>query len=197
MKILVLGAGAIGGYLGGRLTEAGADATFLVRAQRRAQLERDGLRLRSVFGDLDCPVATVTADALTPVYDLILLTCKAYDLESAIEAIAPGLAPDGVALPILNGLGHIAALNGALNGAPTRKDSHFGIAVPTACPGVPDDVLDPRGTWSDKQAYDQRARDLVGRFQDNFVQFESYVGDDIRRAAPAIRSSICPGESAS
>ena len=113
MKILVLGAGAIGGYLGGRLTEAGADVTFLVRDARRAQLDRDGLRLRSVFGDLECPVATVGAGNLTPIYDLVLLTCKAYDLDSAMEAIAPGLASDGLVLPILNGLGHMAILNDA------------------------------------------------------------------------------------
>ena len=113
MKILVLGAGAIGGYLGGRLTEAGADVTFLVRDARRAELERDGLRLRSVFGDLDCPVTTVSAGGLTPDYDLVLLTCKAYDLDNAIESIAPGLAQNGMVLPILNGLGHIAVLNDA------------------------------------------------------------------------------------
>ncbi|MFT5181790.1 MAG: 2-dehydropantoate 2-reductase [Alphaproteobacteria bacterium] len=113
MRILILGAGAIGGYLGGRLTEAGADVTFLVRDARRTQLDRDGLRLRSVFGDLDCPVATVSAGELTPDYDLVILTCKAYDLDSAIEAIAPGLAPDGLVLPILNGLGHMATLNSA------------------------------------------------------------------------------------
>jgi 2-dehydropantoate 2-reductase len=111
MKILILGAGAIGGYLGGRLTEAGADISFLVRDARRVQLERDGLHLRSVFGDLDCPVATVSAKGLAPDYDLVLLTCKAYDLDSAIAAISPGLAPRGMVLPILNGLGHIAALN--------------------------------------------------------------------------------------
>ncbi len=113
MKILILGAGAIGGYLGGRLTEAGTDVTFLVRDARRTQLNRDGLRLRSVFGDLDCPVTTVSAGNLAPDYDLALLTCKAYDLDSAIAAIAPGLAPQGMVLPILNGLGHIAALNDA------------------------------------------------------------------------------------
>ena len=113
MKILVLGAGAIGGYLGGRLTEAGADITFLVRDARRAQLDRDGLRLRSIFGDLDCPVAAVSAGELRPDYGMVIVTCKAYDLDSAIAAIAPGLAPDGMVLPILNGLGHMAILNSA------------------------------------------------------------------------------------
>ena len=114
MKFLVLGAGAIGGYLGGRLTEAGADVTFLVRHARREQLARDGLRLHSVFGDLDCAVATVVAGEVVPAYDLVILTCKAYDLETAIAAVEPGLAPDGMVLPILNGLGHIAILNEAL-----------------------------------------------------------------------------------
>ena len=103
MKILVLGAGAIGGYLGGRLTAAGADVTFLLRATRRDQLNREGLRIRSIFGDLDCPVATISADAVRPDHDLVIVTCKAYDLDSAIEAIGPGLASNGMVLPILNG----------------------------------------------------------------------------------------------
>ena len=60
MKILILGAGAIGGYLGGRLAEAGIDVTLLVRPARKAQLDRDGLRLTSVYGDLNIPVRTVT-----------------------------------------------------------------------------------------------------------------------------------------
>lgn len=113
MKILILGAGAIGGYLGSRLVEAGADVAFLVRDARRAQLDNEGLRLRSVFGDVDCKVVTVSADELKPDYDLAIVTCKAYDLDSAIEAIEPGLSPDGMVLPILNGLGHIATLNAA------------------------------------------------------------------------------------
>ena len=113
MKILVLGAGAIGGYLGGRLTEAGADVTFLVRDQRRAALDREGLHLRSVFGDLDIPVATVDAAELAPEYDLALLACKSYDLDSAIAALAAGLSNEALVLPVLNGLGHIDALNGA------------------------------------------------------------------------------------
>ena len=113
MKILILGAGAIGGYLGSRLVEAGADVNFLVREARRAQLDSEGLRLRSVFGDVDCKVVTVSAGELKPDYDLAIFTCKAYDLDSAIEAIGPGLSQNGLVLPILNGLGHIATLNAA------------------------------------------------------------------------------------
>ena len=77
-----------------------------------------------------------------------------------------------------------AALDGTLADVPTRVDANFGLAVPTACPGVPDDVLVPRNTWSDKGAYDDKARELVGRFQDNFAQFEDHVDAGIRQAVP-------------
>jgi phosphoenolpyruvate carboxykinase (ATP) len=77
-----------------------------------------------------------------------------------------------------------AALDGQLAEIGTTRDANFGLDVPSACPGVPEDVLTPRSTWSDKAAYDDKATELVGRFQDNFVQFESYVDEDIRKAAP-------------
>lgn len=111
MKLLVLGAGAIGGYFGGRLAEGGADVTFLVRTARRAQLERDGLRIESALGCVRRPVHTVRAESLGPDYDAVLLTCKAYDLESAIDAIAPGVGPDTAIVPLLNGLAHLERLD--------------------------------------------------------------------------------------
>ena len=77
-----------------------------------------------------------------------------------------------------------AALHGGLDSVPFVVDPHFGLSVPQSCQGVPADVLNPRGTWSDKAAYDTTAAGLVGRFQQNFVQFESYVESDIRAAAP-------------
>ena len=64
MRILVLGAGAVGGYFGGRLAEHGADVTFLVREARRAQLERDGLRIESLYGNATVPVRTLLAAEL-------------------------------------------------------------------------------------------------------------------------------------
>lgn len=79
MKILVLGAGGIGGYFGGRLAEAGADVTFLVRERRAQLLARDGLIIKSPLGDAKLKVETVLAGGLKPVYDLVFLTCKAYD----------------------------------------------------------------------------------------------------------------------
>ncbi|MGD9538317.1 MAG: phosphoenolpyruvate carboxykinase [Alphaproteobacteria bacterium] len=77
-----------------------------------------------------------------------------------------------------------AALEGALDKVPLSRDNLFGLAVPQACPGVPDAVLNPRGTWRDKGAYDLTARDLVGRFHQNFAQFEAHVGDEVMAAAP-------------
>ncbi len=85
-----------------------------------------------------------------------------------------------------------AALDGALAETRAEPDPHFGLAVPVACPGVPDAMLNPRATWSDKAAYDAKARELVARFRTNFVQFEDHVGEDIRRAAPAAPAAAVP-----
>ncbi|PKH71454.1 2-dehydropantoate 2-reductase [Stenotrophomonas sp. Betaine-02u-21] len=116
MRILILGAGGTGGYFGGRLAQAGVDVTFLVRPARADQLQRDGLVIRSPLGDAAFPVQHVTADALPALvaghpFDLVVLSCKAYDLDSSIEAIAPAVGPRTSVLPILNGLHHYAALD--------------------------------------------------------------------------------------
>ena len=116
MRILVLGAGGTGGYFGGRLAQAGADVTFLVRPARAALLAERGLRIRSPLGDADLDVATVTAQDLPALaaarpFDLVLLACKAYDLDSAIESVAPAVGANTAVLPILNGLLHYDALD--------------------------------------------------------------------------------------
>lgn len=117
MRCLVLGAGAVGGYVGGRLAEAGAEVTFLVRPARAAALAARGLRLRSPFGDADLAVRTVTAEALRPGHDLVLLACKAYDLDAAIAALRPAVDGRTAILPVLNGLSHLAALDAAFGRA--------------------------------------------------------------------------------
>jgi 2-dehydropantoate 2-reductase len=110
-KILVLGIGGIGGYFGGRLAESGADVTFLVREPRREVLAERGLMIESPFGDAKLRVNAIIASEAKPVYDAVILTCKAYDLAGAIDAIAPAVAPDGYVLPFLNGLAHMEKLN--------------------------------------------------------------------------------------
>jgi 2-dehydropantoate 2-reductase len=113
MRILVLGAGALGGYFGGRLAEAGADVHFLVRPARAAALAERGLRIASPFGDAQLRVPVLTADVVQPGWDVILLTCKAYDLADAMAAIRPAVDARTAILPVLNGLSHIATLTGA------------------------------------------------------------------------------------
>jgi 2-dehydropantoate 2-reductase len=113
MRILVLGAGATGGYFGGRLAEAGVDVTFLVRPRRAEELGKNGLVIQSPSGDFRGPVKTVLAEKLAPDYDLVLFTCKAYDLESAIAAIRPATGPETRVLPVLNGIRHLDTLDAA------------------------------------------------------------------------------------
>ena len=110
-RILVLGAGGVGGYFGGRMAQAGADVTFLVRPARAEQIARDGLRIESPLGDLRLPVRTVGSSTLRPEYDIVLLTCKAYDLDSSMEAVAPAMGPGTAVLPVLNGLAHLERLD--------------------------------------------------------------------------------------
>src|SRR5882757_1852719 len=102
MRILVLGAGAVGGYFGGRLAEAGADVTFLVRPTRAEMLAKSGLRISSkAAGDLLLTPKCVVAGQVKPGYDIVMLAAKAFDLASAMDAIAPAMAGGrGNVLPV-------------------------------------------------------------------------------------------------
>jgi 2-dehydropantoate 2-reductase len=117
LKILVLGAGGVGGYFGGRLVEAGGDVTFLVRERRAAELAADGLVIKSPCGDATVRVQTARAGEPLVTYDIVLLCCKAYDLESAMDGIAPAMGAKSAVLPVLNGLSHL-----------DRLDRRFGAA---------------------------------------------------------------------
>src|SRR3954454_13614212 len=114
MRILVVGAGAIGGYFGGRMLQAGCDVTFLVRPKRAAELAAAGLVIKSPNGDvtLKNPPA-VQADKLSEKFDLVLLSCKAFDLKDAITSFAPAMGPQSVIIPLLNGMLHLDALDAA------------------------------------------------------------------------------------
>lgn len=111
MRYLVLGAGALGGYFGGMLIKGGADVTFLVRPARAAQLQRDGLVVKlQDGGELRTQVNTVQQGQLEGTYDVVLLCCKAYDLDAAIDAVAPGMGEQSVVVPLLNGVRHLDVL---------------------------------------------------------------------------------------
>jgi 2-dehydropantoate 2-reductase len=111
MRILVIGAGAVGGYFGGRLLEAGRSVTFLVRPRRAAELATSGLIIKSSKGNatLEHP-PTVLAENLHQSFDLILLSCKAYDLDSAMASFAAAVGPETLILPLLNGMRHLDVL---------------------------------------------------------------------------------------
>lgn len=111
MKILVLGAGGVGGYFGARLAQAGADVTFLVRERRARQLATDGLVVQTPDGGLRVPAKHVQRHEIAAPAELVILTAKAYDLASAIETIAPAVGPRTLVLPLLNGLAHLDRLD--------------------------------------------------------------------------------------
>jgi 2-dehydropantoate 2-reductase len=112
MRFLVVGAGATGGYFGGRLLEAGRDVTFLVRPARAEQLAATGLTIASPAGSFSLPSPpTVLAAELRTPFDTVILSCKAYDLEAAIESFAPAVGPNTAVVPLLNGMRHLDALD--------------------------------------------------------------------------------------
>jgi 2-dehydropantoate 2-reductase len=112
MRVLVVGAGAIGGYFGGRLLQAGRDVTFLVRPNRASELAGAGLVIKSPAGDVTLKnPPTVQADKLTEKFDVVLLSCKAFDLEDAIRSFAPAVGPNTSIIPLLNGMLHLDALD--------------------------------------------------------------------------------------
>jgi 2-dehydropantoate 2-reductase len=118
MKILVVGAGGIGGYFGGRFVEAGEDVTFLVRPRRASQISATGLVVRSPKGDIARSVTTVQANALAGPYDAVLLSCKAFDLDDAIHSFTPAVGPQTAIVPLLNGMRHLDVL-----------DARFGVGA--------------------------------------------------------------------
>jgi len=111
MQILIVGAGALGGYFGARLLDAGRDVTFLLRERRAAALAHSGLVVRSPHGDLTIPAPPyVTATTIAHPYDLVIVACKAFDLAATMDAFAPAVGERTTILPLLNGMAHLDAL---------------------------------------------------------------------------------------
>src|SRR6202140_5618166 len=113
MRVLVVGAGAIGGYFGGRILQAGRDVTFLVRPRRAGELKGAGLVIRSPNGDATLKKPpTVQADKLSEKFDAVLLSCKAFDLDDAVKSFAAAVGPQTAIIPMLNGMRHLDVLDG-------------------------------------------------------------------------------------
>ena len=112
MRVLVVGAGAIGGYFGGRLLQAGRDVTFLVRPRRADELAGTGLIIKSPRGDISIrKPPTILSQNIGHPFDLVLLSCKAYDLAGAIDSFAAAVGPETLVLPLLNGMRHLEMLD--------------------------------------------------------------------------------------
>jgi 2-dehydropantoate 2-reductase len=110
MRILVVGAGATGGYFGARLVQAGRDVTFLVRPERDRRLRERGLRIVGLGEQTVLTPQLVLTGEITSTFDLILLSVKATGLASAMEDVAPAVGPDTLIVPVLNGIRHLSAL---------------------------------------------------------------------------------------
>ena len=110
LRILIVGAGAVGGYFGGRLAQAGRDVTFLVRPSRAEQLSQDGLRIISPHGDAVLSPKVIIADKIDAPYDTVFLSVKAYALEAAMNDFAAAVGPETIIFPVLNGMRHIDIL---------------------------------------------------------------------------------------
>jgi 2-dehydropantoate 2-reductase len=110
MRMLVVGAGSIGGLFGGRLAQAGRDVTFLVRAARAEQLRRDGLQIVSPLGNATVRPKLLASKDIHDAFDVVFLSVKAYSLESAISDFAPAVSDRTMILPILNGMKHMDTL---------------------------------------------------------------------------------------
>jgi len=112
MRFLIVGAGALGGYFGARLLAAGRDVTFLLRPRRAAVLQQTGLVVHSPLGDLRLPPPPhLLAQQITAPFDVVIVGCKAYDLEQTMESFAAAVGPDTVILPLLNGIRHLDQLS--------------------------------------------------------------------------------------
>src|SRR5580693_8068971 len=110
MRILIVGAGAVGGYFGGRLTQANRDVTFLVRARRAEEIKEKGLQIVSPHGDLTLHPKIIAADQIKASSDVILLGVKSYGLGSAMNDFASAVGPETMILPVLNGMRHMDLL---------------------------------------------------------------------------------------
>lgn len=116
-KLLIVGAGAVGGYFGGRLAQAGRDVTFLVRDRRAQQLRQRGLEILSPHGDAKIDAKITTTAELEEPFDLVLLAVKQYALDAAIADVAPAIGESSAILPVLNGMRHLDLLRTAFGEA--------------------------------------------------------------------------------
>ena len=178
MKILVLGAGGTGGYFGGRLHQGGADVTFLVREKRAQQIAAQGLIIESPRDKVTLQVKTVMAADVQPSYDIVILSCKAYDLDASIAAIAPAMGATTCVVPLLNGISHVDALDAAF-GKARVMGGMCQIAATLTRDGVVKSMMDAHSiVWG---ARDAAHADLAQKLGEAFARtvVDGKVSDNI------------------
>jgi 2-dehydropantoate 2-reductase len=136
VRVLVLGAGAVGGYLGARLAEGGHDVTLVARGENLAALQRDGLVLQLPDGTRRLPDVRAVGDpALAPPPELVLVCVKSYDTAAAGRALRPVIARDTIVLSLQNGVENEAVLADGLGLPPLLVGLTF-IGVELVAPGT-------------------------------------------------------------
>ncbi len=118
-RVAVYGAGAVGGYFGGRLAQAGIDVTFIARGEHLAAIRAKGLRIESIQGDFSIQPAQVTHDPQkVGIVDVVILGVKAWQVRDAALALQPMIGPDTTVLPLQNGVDAARILVDVLGGDP-------------------------------------------------------------------------------
>jgi 2-dehydropantoate 2-reductase len=176
MRTLVVGAGATGGFFGGRLAQAGRDVTFLVRAARAERLRRNGLEIVSPLGDARIEPKLITAEELrakAQTFDLVLLATKAYSLEAAIDDFAAGVGAETAIFPVLNGMRQLDVL-----------DARFGAARVLGGTCLINSDLDAEGRVLQLSkvgdiTMGERSRERTPRIEQIFAQFSGTLFDPI------------------
>ena len=136
MRIAVMGAGAVGGYFGGRMAAAGHDVAFIARGPHRDAIRRDGLKIESALGDLHLEDVNVTDDPaqVAPV-DVVLFAVKLWDTETAGEQTCPLLGPDTRVITLQNGVDSVERLQPILGEEATIAGTTY-VVTTIAKPGV-------------------------------------------------------------
>lgn len=194
MHVVILGAGGVGGYLGARLISAGADVVFLVRENRAARLDAQGLLIESPLGEFAARVKVMTSVPRGLAADLVILACKAYRFETAIDEVAPLIGPETRVLPILNGVRHLDVLSerhaantvagGVVHGALNLRDdgvidhlTPFLSVIAGAASGDSDPVVDNFVGALTRVHVDARvSRDIRRDMWDKFVFLTTLAG---------------------
>ncbi|MBM7094869.1 ketopantoate reductase family protein [Bacillus sp. H-16] len=181
MKLLMVGAGAIGGYFGGRLVEKGEDVTFLVRERRRKQLEETGLHIRSIHGDFQTTPTLIQAGEIAGPFDAVLLSMKAYQLDQAIEDIRPYVGENTMIIPLLNGIAHMDRLIAAFG----EENVLGGLCFVEATLNEQGHIIQSSGTHDfifgersgERSERVSRLEDTFSNTKSNFVLSETILAD--------------------